>query len=114
MDITRIFLIAAALSLVATPAFAQFPPPGIYACVDGNGAAVGTLTLLVAGDYSFTRPDGTMGNGQVASASTDVNPLSGPLKDMGATGSFALDQNGEATFRFTAAGGAFTCALPPA
>lgn len=99
----------------AVPALAQFPPPGVYSCTDGNGANAGTLTLLVAGDYAFAGPDGSSGTGQVASASNDVNPLSGPLKDMGLTGFFGTDDSGNTLFKFTGADGAeITCSEAPA
>ena len=59
----RIALAALPLLLLATPALAQFPPPGIYACVNVNGGQVGKLSLLVAGDYqpetTAPRPQGT-------------------------------------------------------
>lgn len=96
---------AAALALLATPALAQFPPPGVYACVSENGANLGELTLFVAGDYSFKNVDGNSGSGQVASAGTDVNPLSGPLKEMQLEGVFGTDDTGKTMFRFTGADG---------
>ena len=96
----RFLLSSLAFGLIASPALAQFPPPGVYACVDGAGAAVGELSLFVAGDYVFARPDGSSGKGQVASAGTDVNPLSGPLKEMGLTGVFGTDEAGATLFRF--------------
>ena len=92
-------------ALITTPALAQFPPPGIYACTDASGAAVGEWTLLVAGDYAFQRPDGTSGKGQVASAGTDVSPISGPLKELGWMGLFGTDDTGATLFRFTAGDG---------
>lgn len=98
-------LLAIALALLATPALAQFPPPGVYACVAETGENLGELTLFVAGDYSFKNVDGNSASGQVASAGTDVNPLSGPLKDMGLTGVFGTDDTGHTTFRFTAPDG---------
>lgn len=96
----RLLLIALAFVLIASPALAQFPPPGVYACADGAGAALGELSLFVAGDYAFARPDGSSGEGQVASAGTDVNPLSGPLKEMGLTGVFGTDEAGNTVLRF--------------
>jgi len=102
--------LAAALALLASPALAQFPPPGVYACTDKAGAALGELTLLVAGDYAFKGADGNSASGQLASAGNDVNPLSGPLKDMGLAGAFATDQTGATSFRFTGPDGAeVTC-----
>jgi hypothetical protein len=93
-------LLALPLILLATPALAQFPPPGIYSCTSG-GAPFGQLTLLVAGDYSFKAADGATGTGQVASAGTDVDALSGPLKDLGLKGAFLTDDVGATTFRLT-------------
>ncbi|MDB5540668.1 MAG: hypothetical protein JWQ89_2395 [Devosia sp.] len=93
--------VAAALALLATPALAQFPPPGVYACVGEDGASLGELTLFVAGDYSFKNAAGNSASGQVASAANDVNPLSGPLKDMGLAGVFGTDDTGKTVFRFT-------------
>ena len=90
-----------ALLLFATPALAQFPPPGVYACVAADGAPFGELTLLVAGDYAFTAADGSSGSGQVASAGTDINPLSGPLRERGLGGAFGTDEAGRTLFRFT-------------
>ena len=107
-----ISLVAAGL-LVTTPAFAQFPPPGIYQCVDGTGASVGTLTLLVAGDYDFKSETLPSGTGQVASSGTSVNSISGPLADLHLTGSFSSDQRGEAVFVFDTDKGRWQCSLPP-
>lgn len=101
----RPLTLAAAIALLATPALAQFPPPGVYACVSENGANLGELTLFVAGDYTFKNVDGNSASGQVASAGTDVNPLSGPLKDMQLSGVFGTDDSGNTTFRFTGADG---------
>lgn len=94
------FLLPVAFILVATPALAQFPPPGIYSCATADGAAVGELTLMVAGDYDFKGADGVVGKGQVASAGTDVTPLSGPLHERGYTGAFETDESGKTKFRF--------------
>lgn len=93
--------LAAALVLIASPALAQFPPPGVYACVDGSGAKLGEFTLFVAGDYSFKDKTGNSASGQVASASNDVNPLSGPLKDMGLVGVFGTGDTGKTMFKFS-------------
>jgi hypothetical protein len=102
----RLLLVSsAALLLLATPALAQFPPPGIYACTDASGVAIGELSLFVAGDYSFKSSAGNSASGQVASAGTDVNPLSGPLKDMQLTGVFGTDDTGKTVFKFTGPGG---------
>ncbi|MDC9823682.1 hypothetical protein PRN20_08055 [Devosia sp. ZB163] len=103
-------LLAVPLLILASPAFAQFPPPGVYSCVDRAGASLGELTLLVAGDYSFKSIDGNSSAGQVASAANDVNPLSGPLKEMGLTGVFGTDDTGTTVFKFTGADGmSMTC-----
>lgn len=101
----RTALLAAALALLATPALAQFPPPGVYACVAETGDNLGELTLFVAGDYSFKNVDGNSASGQVASAGTDVNPLSGPLREMGLTGVFGTDDTGKTVFKFTGSDG---------
>lgn len=93
-------LLALPLILLATPALAQFPPPGVYACTS-NGAPFGELTLFVAGDYSFKDTDGNAASGQVASAGTDVDVLSGPLKALNLKGVFGTDDTGRTTFRFT-------------
>ena len=102
----------AAFVLTTAPALAQFPPPGIYQCVDMNGAAFGTLTLLVAGDYDFASSITIGGSGQVASSGNSVNALSGPLADIDLSGSFTLDERGEASFMFTTSLGSVLCALP--
>lgn len=106
-------LTIAATFLLATPAFAQFPPPGIYLCVDGAGASMGTLTLLVAGDYDFKSETLASGQGQVASAGPSVNAISGPLADLHLTGSFSSDKRGEAVFIFDTDNGRWQCNLPP-
>lgn len=97
-------LIALLLLLAATPALAQFPPPGVYACVKDDGAPLGELNLFVAGDYSFKGTDGNAASGQVASAGNDVNPLSGPLKDMQLKGVFGTDDQGATVFKFAGPG----------
>lgn len=101
----RTVVLATALALLASPAMAQFPPPGVYACAAADGAPFGELTLFVAGDYSFKDTSGNSASGQVASAGTDVNPLSGPLKQMQLTGVFGTDDTGTTVFRFTGPGG---------
>ena len=98
-------LAATVLALLATPALAQFPPPGVYACVAETGDNLGELSLFVAGDYSFKNVDGNSGAGQIASAGTDVNPLSGPLKDLGLTGTFSTDATGKTVFKLESADG---------
>jgi hypothetical protein len=93
---------------LATPALAQFPPPGIYACTDETGAKLGTLSLLVAGDYQFDRPDGTSATGQIASASTSVEALTGPLAEQHWRGDFSTDA-GVTVFVLMTDGGKVTC-----
>lgn len=106
-------LIAAAIILAATtPAFAQFPPPGVYLCVDMNGASFGVLTLQVAGDYTFSSDATIGGTGQIASSGNSVNAVSGPLADIDLTGSFTTNDKGEATFTFTTMMGSILCGLP--
>lgn len=100
--------IAAALALIASPALAQFPPPGIYACVGANGAPLGTLSLLTAGDYQWDTPDGKSATGQMSSASTSLEALSGPLGDQHWKGNFATAM-GKTTFAFTSDAGAVSC-----
>jgi hypothetical protein len=94
-----------AFILLATPALAQFPPPGVYGCVDAAGTSLGELTLFVAGDYSFKDAAGNSASGQVASAGNDVNPLSGPLRQMQLTGVFGTDDTGKTVFKFTGPAG---------
>ena len=88
----RKHLIAALLFASTTPALAQFPPPGIYRCTQASGALVGELTLFVGGDYSFRGDKENASSGQLASAGTDINPLSGPLRDMGLIGTFFAEE----------------------
>ena len=107
-------LAAVLVAALTLPAAAQFPPPGIYACVDAAGTAFGTLTLFVAGDYDFASTVIPSGKGQVASAGPSVNSISGPLADIHLTGSFSTDERGEAVFIFDSDKGALQCALPPA
>ncbi|RYE43989.1 MAG: hypothetical protein EOP21_07400, partial [Hyphomicrobiales bacterium] len=80
-------LLALPIILLVTPALAQFPPPGVYACTSA-GVPFGELTLFVAGDYSFKDAGGSTASGQVASAGSDVDALSGPLKTLGLKGAF--------------------------
>ena len=100
--------LALALFLLATPALAQFPPPGVYRCANENGGAVGTLSLLVAGDYQFDDVAGKTSTGQVASASTSVEALTGPLGDQHWRGDFATDM-GKTVFVFSTDTGKITC-----
>ena len=106
-------LVAATIFVGLTlPALAQFPPPGIYVCTDSQGAAFGTLTLLVAGDYDFASEVMPRGQGQVASSGRSVHALSGPLAEIALTGSFITDDYGDTVFDFTTSMGAIRCALP--
>jgi hypothetical protein len=69
----------------------------------------------VAGDYTFAAADGTSGAGQLASASNDVDPLSGPLAGMGLTGAFGTDEIGNTLFKFKGPQGVgITCSEAPA
>ena len=101
-------LLIITLTLLATPALAQFPPPGIYKCANANGGGVGTLSLLVAGDYQFDDAAGKSMTGQVASASTSVEALTGPLKDQHWRGDFSTDM-GKTVFVFDTDTGKVTC-----
>ena len=102
----------AALALPMTQAYAQFPPPGVYQCVDMSGNAFGILTLLVAGDYEFASGATIGGSGQVASSGNSVNAISGPLADISLSGSFTEDPAGNASFMFTTSLGSVLCAVP--
>ena len=100
-------LVALALMIAATHALAQFPPPGIYACEDAAGAKLGTLSLLVAGDYQWDA-DGQTYIGQIASSGTNVEALSGPLGDAKWKGSF-LTQMDRTSFVFETTTGQVVC-----
>ena len=114
-------MIAAALSLTAvSPALAQFPPPGIYHCSNADGSALGTLSLLVQGDYQFSvaaspafdekAGDPGNGKGQLASAGKSVTAQSGPLADIYHwKGSFSTDAQRHTSFAFSGLKGAATC-----
>jgi hypothetical protein len=99
--------LATVFALLASPALAQFPPPGIYNCTDVTGAKLGVLSLLAAGDYQWDTPDGKSAMGQVSSASTSVTALSGPLADQHWSGQFATGD--KTTFTFKTDGGAVSC-----
>jgi hypothetical protein len=106
-------ILAAAFLLAATsPALAQFPPPGVYQCVDMKGAAFGILALQAAGDYQFASSATIGGNGQVASSGNSVTAVTGPLADIGLSGSFTTDARGQASFMFTSTLGSVLCATP--
>jgi hypothetical protein len=120
----RLLLIVAATMVFAawsSLAFAQFPPPGVYRCSTAAGAPFGTLSLLTDGDYqfsvaadaSFKEKAGDPGNGkgQVASASTAVTAMSGPLATIYHwKGSFSADAHRRhARFTFNGTDGTVTC-----
>ena len=100
--------LAFTFALIAAPALAQFPPPGIYACTDANGGKLGTLSLLTAGDYQWDTPDGKSATGQIASASTSVTALTGPLADQHWAGDFATSA-GTTSFTFKTDAGPVSC-----
>lgn len=104
----RIALAAFALIALTAPALAQFPPPGIYSCAGDDGDKLGTLSLLVAGDYRWQAADGTASDGQIASAANSVEALSGPLGAAHWTGTFGTEAGGT-TFVFTTDAGRVTC-----
>ena len=103
-----LFFLCSALIALASPAFAQFPPPGVYTCDDAKGAELGTISLLVAGDYQWQTLDGGAVSGQMTSASTSVEALSGPLADQHWKGDFSTD-GGNTTFVFGTDGGKVIC-----
>lgn len=104
----RFTLSLLALIAFTAPALAQFPPPGVYVCTSESGDKLGSLSLLVAGDYQWQTLDGKSVNGQVASASTSVEALSGPLADQHWKGGFETDA-GKTTFVFSTDAGKVTC-----
>jgi hypothetical protein len=98
------------LALFATPAFAQFPPPGDYACVDAAGKALGTMLLLPAGDYLWTGVDGVTLQGQMTSSGVSVRAISGVLLDaFHLTGSYATNILQVTTFVFDSDVGRIEC-----
>ena len=107
----RFFAVAAFSLALTIPALAQFPPPGVYLCVDMKGAAFGTLSLAVAGDYDFKSANAIGGTGQIASSGNSVNVVTGPLADIGLTGSFTTE-GGRTSFMFTTNMGSILCATP--
>jgi hypothetical protein len=111
----RRFTLALLPILMATPAAAQFPPPGAYACVDGAGTTLGTLLLVPSGDYAWTTPDGVTAEGQIASAANSVRALSGVLfEDYHLSGAFETDEAGDTRFVFSSDRGEIRCGPPPA
>jgi hypothetical protein len=95
------------LLLLATPALAQFPPPGVYDCAAENGDKLGVLSLLVAGDYQWDA-NGMTSKGQIASSGTAVEALGGPLGDQHWHGSF-FTQMDRTTFSFETDAGLVVC-----
>lgn len=102
---------ALVLMIAASPALAQFPPPGVYDCAAEDGTGLGVLSLLVAGDYQWDANGGSA-TGQVASAGNSVEALTGPLGDQHWVGEFS-DATGETVFVFDTDVGKVTCRLPP-
>ncbi len=100
-------LFALALMLAASPALAQFPPPGIYDCAAENGDALGVLSLLVAGDYQWDA-GGVTATGQIASSGSAVEALTGPLGDQHWRGS-SFTQMDRTTFSFETDSGPVVC-----
>lgn len=101
----------AALALTTAPALAQFPPPGIYQCINLDGEDFGVLTLLVGGDYQFTSDMTAEGSGQIASSGNSVRAVTGPLADIELAGSYVIDLNGNAFFMLGATLGGISCAV---
>lgn len=104
-------LIALFIVVIASPTFAQFPPPGVYACTGDDGVMRGMLTLLVGGDYQWSAADGSGGEGQVNSAGNTVEAITGPLDDAHWVGTFA-EEMGAASYAFETDSGPVACALP--
>ncbi len=120
MRLTLVAFAALALLASASHAFAQFPPPGIYRCAGADGTPLGTLSLLVQGDYQFSvaaspafdekAGDPGNGKGQLTSAGKSVTAQSGPLADIYHwMGSFSTDAQRHTEFSFTGPKGAATC-----
>jgi hypothetical protein len=106
-----IAITVAAVALTTAPAFAQFPPPGVYQCINLDGEDFGVLTLLVGGDYQFTSQMIPEGSGQIASSGNSVRAISGLLADIELAGSFVIDLNGNAFFMLGATVGGISCAV---
>ena len=101
------FPLALPLLVLATPALAQFPPPGVYDCKSPDGTRLGTLSLLVGGDYQWDTAGATSG-GQVASSGSTVDALTGVLADQHWQGSF-LTQMDRTMFSFETDAGPIVC-----
>jgi hypothetical protein len=108
LDVRTLLVLLTTFAIAATPALAQFPPPGIYACTDAGGAKLGTISLLVAGDYQWDTPDGKSATGQVTSASSSIEAQSGPLADQHWKGDFGTTA-GKTSFVFTTDAGKVVC-----
>jgi hypothetical protein len=106
--VMRFALSVITLAALTVPALAQFPPPGVYTCFAGDGSKLGSLSLLVAGDYAWLTEGGMSVTGQVASASTSVEALTGQLADQHWKGEFSTDA-GKTTFVFATDGGQVIC-----
>lgn len=106
----RIIPLLISFVALTAPALAQFPPPGIYACTNGQGANFGTLSLFVAGDYDIASDLISRGQGQVTSSGDQVTAQSGPLADIALRGHFVTDEYGDTSFAFETSIGPLTCA----
>ena len=82
----------ALLLLIPSPALAQFPPPGIFECEDASGTKLGTLSLLVAGDYQWDAGGQTY-LGQLASSGNIVEALDGKLGEAKWRGTFVTQMD---------------------
>lgn len=102
----RIALIAAAV-LIASPALAQFPPPGIYECAAADESPLGVLSLLVAGDYQWDA-EGQTFTGQISSSGNAVEALDGKLAEAHWHGSF-VTQMDQTMFLFDTDNGQVIC-----
>lgn len=101
------FPFALPLLVLATPALAQFPPPGVYDCRGFDGTRLGTLSLLVGGDYRWDAGKVTS-TGQVASSGSTMEALTGVLADQHWQGSF-LTQMDRTMFSFETDAGPIVC-----
>lgn len=100
-----------AIMAATTPSLAQFPPPGVYNCVDTLGGTVGMLALLPAGDYEYTLPNDAAWQGQMSSSGNAVRALTGGLAtEYRFEGSFETDAQGVTRFAFSSNIGPLTCA----
>jgi hypothetical protein len=102
----RHFLVLALL-LLPSPALAQFPPTGFYDCVDARKVKLGVLTLQAGGDYIWDT-DGETFTGQITSAGTAAEALTGVLADKHWRGLFFTIM-GATKFTFETDDGPVTC-----